>query len=162
MKLPQNRWLGWAAVIALFLGIQFGAHRDLASGEPPALSGLTLDGEHFALAQLRGRPAVVYFWAEWCPICRAMQGPVQAVAQDYPLISLAMQSGNGAAVGEYMRRQKFQVPTLLDEDGAVAGRYGLRGVPAVFILSPDGQIRYATTGYTSEAGLRLRLWLAGR
>ena len=73
-----------------------------------------------------------------------------------------MQSGTRLDVDKYRQAQKFHVPTLLDEDGALAGRYGLRGVSAVFILGPDGKIRYATTGYTSEAGLRLRLWLAGR
>lgn len=157
-----KNWLGWVLLLALFVGMQFGANRDLASGDPPALSGQTVEGEGFDLARLRGQPALIYFWASWCSICRAMQGSVQAVAQDHPLISVAMQSGDRAKVAGYMREQDFHVPTLLDEDGAIAQRFGLRGVPVAFILGPDGKIRHAVTGYTSEAGLRLRLWLAGR
>jgi hypothetical protein len=36
----------------------------------------------------------------------------------------------------------------------------LKGVPVSFILSPNGEIAYVETGYTTEAGLRLRLWLS--
>lgn len=161
MKLSSSL-LGWVAVIALFIGIQFAVQHDLASGEPPAFSGLTLDGEDFNLAQLHGKPAIIYFWAEWCPICRGMQGSIRAIAKGYPFISVAMQSGGRDEVEKYRQEQDFHVPVVLDEEGEIAKRYGLRGVPAVFVLGPEGRIRYATTGYTSEIGLRLRLWLAGR
>lgn len=162
MKPSQNRWLGWVGIIALFIGIQFASGRNLASGEPPPLAGTTLDGAGFELSQWRGKPAVIYFWAEWCPICRGMQPQVKAIAQDYPLISVAMQSGSATEVAQYQRKQDFQVPTLLDEDGGIAQRYGLRGVPALFVLDAEGKIRYATTGYTSKLGILARLWLAGR
>jgi len=36
----------------------------------------------------------------------------------------------------------------------------LKGVPASFILSPDGEIRFVEASYTTELGLRLRLWLS--
>jgi hypothetical protein len=85
-----------------------------------------------------------------------------AIASDTPIITIAMQSGDPATVSEYMIRKQFDVPTLVDEDGTVAGAYRLRGVPAAFILGRDGNIRSATTGYTSEWGLRLRLWWANR
>jgi thiol-disulfide isomerase/thioredoxin len=160
MKLSSSK-LSWILVIALFLGFQFAANRNLVNGEPPALPNTTLEGQTFELAQLHGKPALIYFWAEWCPICRAMQSTVQAVARDYPLMSVAMQSGGKAEVAKYQREQNFQVPVVLDEDGEIAKRYGLRGVPAVFVLGPEGQIRFAATGYTSEIGLRLRLWWAG-
>lgn len=159
--MKPSKLLGWVGVIALFIGIQFAANRNLASGEPPPFSGQTLAGQNFELAQLRGKPVLIYFWASWCPICRGMQSTIKAVAQDYPFISVAMQSGTRVEVGKYLQEQDFHVPTLPDEDGEIAKRYGLRGVPAVFVLGPEGRIRYAATGYTSEVGIRLRLWLAG-
>lgn len=161
MKIRQRRILEWAAIIAFVAGTQFAAGRSLPSGEPPGIAGKTVEGERFDLAQMRGRPTVLYFWASWCGICRAMQSSISAIAQDHPFISVAMQSGDAAELGKYMQAQGFQVPTLPDPDGDIASRYGLRGVPAVFVLGPDGKIRFATTGYTSEAGIRLRLWLAG-
>ncbi len=97
----------------------------------------------------------------WCRICRAMQGAMAALAQDYPLISLAMQSGDAPAVERYLKAERIRLPVILDEAGTLAGRYGVRGVPAIFVLGPDGDIRYATAGYTSAIGLRTRLWMAG-
>lgn len=161
MKLSQKQILEWVAIIALIVGIQFAVGRNLPTGEPPGIAGQTLDGVDFDLTRLRGRPAVVYFWASWCPICRGMQSSVGSIAQDHPLISVALQSGTRAELAKYMQEQGFHASTLPDEDGAITGRYGLRGVPAVFVLGPEGKIRFATTGYTSEIGIRIRLWLAG-
>jgi peroxiredoxin len=74
---------------------------------------------------------------------------------------VALQSGDAAEVQAYMDKEGFRVPVVLDEDGAIGKSYGIRGVPAVFILGPDGNIRFSTMGWTSELGLRFRLWLAG-
>jgi len=158
----KRRLFTWLAVIVLFVCAQLFVNRGLVSGAPPtALQGRTLDGRAFELAQFHGKPSVIYFWASWCPVCKTMQGTVQAVAKDHPVISLALQSGGEAEVRRYMNDQGFNPETLLDEDGAIGKRFGLRGVPALFILGPEGNIRFATAGYTSEVGLRLRLWLAG-
>lgn len=162
MKPSHQRLLEGVAIAAFVLGVQFAADRNLPAGAPPPLAGQTLDGQPFDLARLRGQPAVIYFWASWCPICRAMQGGIAAIAKHHPLVSVAMQSGSRAELVKYMQEQNFLVSTLPDEDGDISRRYGLRGVPAVFVLGPDGTIRYATTGYTSEIGIRFRLWLAAR
>jgi len=158
----KSKWaLEWGAIIALVVGLQYFVGRNLPTGEPPSITASTYEGGQFDLSQLRGRPAVIYFWASWCPICRGMQSSVSAIAKDYPLISIALQSGNKAELGKYLDAHNFHIPTVSDEDGAITGRYGLQGVPALFVLGPEGKIRYATTGYTSELGIRIRLWLAG-
>jgi peroxiredoxin len=162
MKPSHQRLLEGVAIAALVLGVQFAAGRNLPAGAPPPLAGQTLDGQPFDLARLRAQPAVIYFWGSWCPICRSMQGSIAAIAKDHPLVSVAMQSGSRAELLKYMQEQNVHVSTLPDEDGSISSRYGLRGVPAVFVLGPDGTIRYATTGYTSEIGIRFRLWLAAR
>jgi predicted transcriptional regulator len=64
-------------------------------------------------------------------------------------------------VSRYVREKGLSVRVILDEAGSIAERYGLRGVPAVFVLDSVGQIRFVATGYTSETGMRLRLWWAG-
>jgi hypothetical protein len=49
---------------------------------------------------------------------------------------------------------------LLDNTGELAQTFGLKGVPISFILDPNGEIKFVETGYSSEVGLRLRLWLS--
>ena len=52
--------------------------------------------------------------------------------------------------------------TVVDPKAEILRRYGLPGTPAFAIIDPAGDIRFVSVGYTSEVGLRLRLWWAGR
>lgn len=148
-------------IVALFVAALFYKDRTLISDHPPAIHGTTLSGHEFDLSEFNGKVSLIYFWASWCPICGAMQSNIEALSKDHPLISFAMQSGDKAEVLRDLQEQSFDVEVLLDEEGAMAQRFGLRGVPAVFVLDKKGEIRFATTGYSSEIGLRFRVWLAG-
>ena len=102
----------------------------------------------------------MHFWASWCPICRAEQGSIEALARDYPAVTVAMQSGSDEEVARYMQKEALGLPVLNDPEGMLAAQWGVRGVPASFIVDGAGQIRFVEVGYTTEIGLRLRLWLA--
>lgn len=157
----RNSLLTWAGILAVFMALQFIVNRGLVSGTPPPIQAPGLDGQPFAGLDTLPKPAVVYFWASWCRICRSMQDTVQTLSKETPMITVALQSGDAAEVRAYMEKQGFQVPVVLDEDGTLGKAYGIRGVPAVFILGRDGTIRLSTVGYTSGIGFRVRLWLAG-
>jgi peroxiredoxin len=151
-----------AAVLVLVLfAVQWWQTRDAPTGMAPVLHGPLLSGGIADLRQLQGQPVLVHFWATWCPICRLEQGTIDELAHDYAVISVATSSGDAAAVRQFMQEEGLSFPTLLDEDGSLLRQWGLPGVPASFVIAPDGQVAYATMGYTSGVGLRLRLWLAG-
>ncbi|MDD1648903.1 MAG: protein disulfide oxidoreductase [Methylococcaceae bacterium] len=155
--------LSWIAVLVMVFAIQLYASSGMIDGgKAPELQGLLVNGKPFARLDTLPKPALIYFWASWCGICRAMQSTVTELARDFPLITVATQSGDGANVREYMAVHQFEVQTLLDPEGGLGKTYGIRGVPALFIVDRLDNIRFATTGYTSALGLRLRLWLAGR
>jgi peroxiredoxin len=59
-----------------------------------------------------------------------------------------------------MDEQGLDFPVVLDEQGALAARFGVRGVPASFVLGSGGEIKFKEIGYTTELGLRARMWLA--
>jgi thiol-disulfide isomerase/thioredoxin len=168
---PGNRsraakWRSFAVNLLLFVivvaGIRYWQHRDMPSGAAPALQGVTLAGQPYTLASRPGKPVLVHFWATWCPICRAEQGSIAAIAQDDAnVITVAMQSGTAAEVAKHMQQQGIAFPVLNDSDGSISGAWGVHAVPASFIIAPDGQIRFIEVGYTTALGLRLRLWLAG-
>ncbi|TAN52809.1 MAG: protein disulfide oxidoreductase [Methylococcaceae bacterium] len=157
-----RKTLPFALFLLMVLGVRLFQDRDVVDGMAPPLSGVTLSGQPFELAQLRGKPSLVYFWAVWCGVCKAMQHNIDALAADVPMISVAMQSGDALTVGRYLKERSITMPVLLDDAALAAARYGIRGVPVAFILGPDGDIRYTAVGYSTEWGLRLRLWLAGR
>ena len=161
----KRRWLrraGEAVVLlALVLGMRAWQQSGIASGPAPALAGVLLDGKPVALTAFAGRPVLVHFWATWCPICSAEQGSIDALARDTPVITVAMQSGERDAVVQHMRKEALSFPVLNDPDGLIAAQWGVRAVPASFVVDGAGQIRYVEVGYTTGVGLRLRLWLAG-
>ena len=158
-------WRGYAINVLLFVvvvvGIRAWQQRDMVSGTAPPLQGITLAGMPYKLSAHPGKPVLVHFWATWCPICRTEQGAIDAIARDHAVITVAMQSGKQEDVIRFMREQGLSFPTMNDPDGSISHAWGVNAVPASFIISPDGKIRFIEIGYTTGIGIRLRLWLAG-
>jgi thiol-disulfide isomerase/thioredoxin len=175
----RQRWRGHAGTLALVLLVFFGVQAWQTRTVPAALDDALLDlplttlrpgaaeqtsslrAELAALQQRHpGRNVAVYVWAEWCPICTTMQGTVDGVATDLPLITVAMQSGTPAAVARYQHSRGLAWHTLVDPRGQLAQGLGFGAVPGFAVVTPDGQLRWPTLGLTSGWGMRLRLWLA--
>ena len=163
------RWRRWAVEIAIFVAVFFAIQawmaRDVPAGAAPDFATVGADGRALSLAEWRaahpGEAVGVYFWADWCPICTAQQGTIEGVQADYPVLTVAMQSGGAAAVTSVLAERGLDWTTAIDADGRIAQTYGLRGVPAFVIVDPAGQIRSVSLGYTTGWGLRARLWWAG-
>lgn len=158
-------WRGWVRdlliLLLIIVGMRVWQQRDMPEERPPALHGITLNGALYTLPLRPDRPLLVHFWASWCPICRVEQGNVEAIVRDHPgSITVAMQSGKPEEVASYLRELGVSYPVLNDPDGHISAAWGVHSVPASFIIAPDGTVRFVEVGYTSEAGLRLRLWLA--
>lgn len=158
-KLPKLL-LEVAVVVILLLALEAWLTRDAVSGKAPRIVAETVQGKAFDLRSLQGKTAVVHFWATWCPVCELEQGTVDGIADDYPFISVAMQSGKPDEIIAYLKEQGVDYPVISDPKGQLSRRYGVNGVPATFVLDGNGEVRFVTRGYTSSLGLRIRLWLA--
>lgn len=167
---PPPRWRRWTAealvFLAFFIAFQLWQARDTPGGPAPQFAGQLLDGQPFDLAAWRagqpGQATLLYFWAEWCPVCKTTAGNVSAVAADWPVTSIAVQSGPAEQIAKLMRQRDYRWSTLPDPAAAILKQYGLPGTPAFIVIDPAGDIRFVSVGYTSELGLRLRLWWASR
>lgn len=158
-----RRWLRFGIELALAVAIYFGARaylqRDLATGMAPPLTGTLLDGTAVHLAHVN-TPTLIYFWATWCPICRSEHGMIESLAHNHRVIAVATQSGDANRVRQFLHDSGWHFPVLVDAKGTLAHAYGVRAVPAFFIVDPAGRIRFVESGYTTGIGLRARLWLA--
>ncbi len=158
-KRPVRRWIGNILLImAVFAAIQWWQARPLASGPAPDLRAKLVSGEPVDLDQYLGKTVLVHFWADWCPVCRAEQGNIQAIAKDFAVVTIAMQSGSARAIHEYMAEQGLDFATIADPRAEISSAWGVKAVPTSFVVDPEGVIRFTAVGYTTETGLRARLW----
>jgi thiol-disulfide isomerase/thioredoxin len=164
----SRRWMRWGAeigLVILFLFVlQWWQARDVPHGAAPSFTALMAGGRSVSLDEWRathpGKTVGVYFWADWCPICKAQEGSVDALRADWPVLTVAMHSGDTAAVSKVLRERGLDWPTAIDADGGIASRYGLHGVPALVVVDGRGEIHSVMVGYTTALGMRLRLWRA--
>ncbi len=154
------RWVRDISVLILILAaVHWWQSRGLAGGSAPPLNGLLTDGSPYQLVPADS-PVLVHFWATWCPICRFEEAGIERIASDHEVITVATRSGSAEELTSYLDEQGLAMRVLVDQDGEIARRWGVSGVPASFVLDSRRQISYAGVGYTTEIGLRARLWLA--
>ena len=147
-------------IIAVFFAIKTYSQQDLLKENLPYFESTLLSGQKFVSHNLSNKPLLLHFWASWCPICEIEKGSIESLSKDYQVISVAMNSGTDKEVEQYMKQNGLSFPTIIDEHGALAEKFGIQGVPVSFIVRPDGNIAFSEIGYTTELGLRIRLWLA--
>ncbi len=165
-RLRSRRYWPWlrdgALALILLLGIRAYQQRDIVEGAAPGLEGHALDGAQVSLADYRGAAMILRFWATWCGVCKAEQSNIDSVARGLPVLSVASQSGSTHEVAAYQQDTGIAHPVIADPDGALARRFGVRSFPTTLVIDARGQIRFVEVGYSTELGLRARMWLAGR
>lgn len=159
-----------ALVLVVFFGIQAWQTRHFVSTidlDTP-VQWLDLHGQAHegtlaaALNSVRppGQATGLYIWAEWCPICRAQQPTITRLALDWPVLTVAMQSGDAQQVLRYQRQHDLPWITVVDPQAVLSRAQGFNSVPAFVVLDGDNRLRYPTVGYTTGWGMRVRLWAA--
>jgi peroxiredoxin len=125
----------------------------------PAFDLATLDGGHVALADFRGRPVVINFWATWCVPCR-VEMPMLVGAwrgnRDRGLEVLAVNltdQERGKDVRRFVEELALPFHVALDERGRVRERYRLVSLPTTVFVDSTGTVRGHHSGPLSEHNL---------
>lgn len=110
----------------------------------PAFELATPDGKSVALAGLTGKVIVLNFWATWCPPCREEMPSMERLHQDFKDQGLAVVAVNlqesRKQVARFMRDFRLSFAALLDADMKVTAAYGVRGLPATFLVDRTGGV----------------------
>ena len=113
-------------------------------------------GESLSLANLKGKPVLLNFWASWCLACRDEAHILQAAHLRYEkagdklrVVGIAIQDTKEKAMAFAREYGKTYFLGLDNDAGDISLSYGLYGVPETFFIDAGGIIRYKHVGAVS-------------
>ncbi len=103
-----------------------------------------IDGTSVDLADFRGKIVFLNFWATWCPTCVVEMPAMEKLHQklrnkDFAMVTISIQEP-AARVKSFFNINKLTFTALLDSTGETVGGFGLRAIPATFILDKSGRM----------------------
>lgn len=116
-----------------------------------SLSGTTLTGVAFDLADTRGKPTVVNFFASWCPPCNAEAPDLVAFAAAHPEVSVVGVAVNDqrADTEAFVAKYGLTYPVVFDPEGGSGGDWSVTGIPTTFFLDARGEVKDKIVGAAS-------------
>jgi len=125
----------------------------------PEFSLLSLDGKAISLASYRGKVVMVHFWATWCPPCVEELPTLERLnrayaGKDLEILAISVDEGGAGAVGQFMQKNRFALPVMLNPDQSVARQYGTIKFPETYLVDREGIVRRKVIGavdWTSPA-----------
>jgi len=163
----KSRWMRRLAEVLVFVAIIGGLYawrtHDLLPADErtaaPAFDLVDLEGRRWSPESLRGRPAVLYFFAPWCRVCAASSPQLRWfhrwAGDEVRVVLIGLDWASGAELVEYARKHELSLPVLAGHADTAAS-YRIRGYPTYYVLDADGRIAARDFGYTTAPGLWLR------
>lgn len=128
----------------------------------PQLQLTDYQGHVIDLAALsQDKPTLVYFWGTWCGVCSVTSPTINklAMANTYPVITIAIKSGDNQELQSYMSEHNYHFTTVNDEQGEIFADWQGQVTPSYVILK-NGEMSQGLTGIQPLWSLKLRLWLS--
>lgn len=159
-RLGQRLRLSLAATVVLAAAfvVVIATDSERAEGAESVEASFTyFDGSAGGLADLRGRPLVVNFWASWCPPCAAEKPDLQAVFAEYGdqvgFLGLLMSDPDLDSALALVERSGTRYPLAHDPDGSIFRSFGGLTMPTTVLISPEGEVVRMHNGAVTQESL---------
>ena len=164
----------WVIIIVIlgFLGwglLKRGESRPEVGSDAPDFTLQLFDGYYdefedgsITLSDLKGRVAVINFWASWCVECRVEAEDLEATWRDYRedgVVFIGIDfDDTEVKAKDYLQSFGITYPNGLDGRGLITdNRYHITGVPETFVVDRSGQIAFVKIGPFQPGELRREL-----
>jgi thiol-disulfide isomerase/thioredoxin len=133
----------------------------------PEIAFKAADGRDLALADFRGRVAVVNFWATWCAPCVEEMPALDRLhaslaPEGIEVVAISVDRGGMRLVGPFFETHGLRaLPVYLDQTGASMRAFGVRGLPTTIVVDRQGRDAGRLEG-AAEWGLAPRQTPAAR
>jgi len=133
------------------------------------------DGGSVRLSQeIKNQPVILFFWATWCPYCKALMPHLQSMQIEYgdDIRIFAFNIRDDEDPWLFMEDKGYDF-TLIPEADSIMPLYKVQGVPAVILVDGSGSIRfnlydmiftdsdeYKAMSHGKKAGYRAPNWAA--
>lgn len=124
------------------------------------LPQMDVAGYDALLAELRGTPVIVNFWASWCRPCEAEAPRLKAAAAEYghriQFVGVDILDDRGDAAA-FIADHGLPYPNVFDPGGAIRTDLGSIGQPVTAFYDADGNLVDKVDGEISEKDLTANL-----
>jgi len=133
-------------VLLLSFLIVPGLSAALEKGDPiPSISGNTLDGNHFELSSLKGRPVLIKLGTTWCGTCQEQEREINKLSNflkenDIHYVDIFIQEGE-SKVRQYLSKDGLPKPdTIILDDGEISKQLNIYLIPRVILLDNEQRV----------------------
>jgi peroxiredoxin len=113
----------------------------------PNFSAPDVNGKNVSLSESIGRVTIIDFWASWCGPCRAESPNMVALYNEYHAkglniigVSLDKTADDWKAAIAKDKLDWTQISNLKYWDDPIAAQYGVKAIPATFVLNQYGVV----------------------
>lgn len=126
-----------------------------------------LDGNAVSLLEvIDGRPALLEFWATWCPLCEALQPQIDRIHAEYgdrlAIVAVGVAvNQNPRRIARHVERHELGYPHLYDARGEAVRAYKAATTSIVVLLDAQGRVVYTGVGDDQDLEAAVRALMAG-
>ncbi len=156
----RKEWFAGALALIVLAAVGYVWFAPPAREPAPDVALPLLDGETKALADYRGAPVMVVFWATSCPTCIDEMPQIVELYQElgqqgFDVLGVAMDYDPVDRVEALVERKQLPYTIVIDDGGNIASAFNnVRVTPTTVLIDPDGGVVWQRIGHLNFPAIR--------